>query len=388
MADLDRRFRRLDRAASPDLWPDIESREPRSQPPGRGRQVAVAAVALAVAAGGSIVAVRAFLGGEPNPRTTAEPAASPAAPVEPVVDVTLPIQWPTSIVYGEGSIWVAESANDGTGAGTVYRIQPDTAEVLAEIAVPSIPSWEFGGSGMEAAGGSLWIAGYYDKGSQGALIRIDATTNELADVFPLGGEFAGDVAVDERGIWVTLFSKPSVELARVDPQTMVVDLRTSLGVDWAREVVSVDGHLWIEAMRNRLLRIDPETGAVVQEVRVPGAWSLTTSDGFIWSVSWTEDDGNALVRIDPATGATESIPSGPLDGLIEAGSSGLWGRGRGLAEGSRGVGIVRFDPTTGMIDASLELTERKNPIDLAVAPASVWVAYYEEGVTRVELRPA
>jgi streptogramin lyase len=349
--------------------------------------VAAGVVALALAAGGAVLAVRAFVG-DPRSERPAQPAESPAAPVEPVVDMTLPIRWPTSIAHGEGSIWVAESANDGTGAGTVYRIDPDSAEILAEIAVPSVPGWEVGGSGMEAAGGSLWIAGYYDDGSQGALIRIDATTNELADVLPLGGQFAGDVAVDERGVWVTLFSEPSMELVRVDPQGMVIDLRTSLGVDWAREVVSVDGHVWIEAMRNRLLRIDPATGVVVQETRVPGSWSVTAADGDIWATSWTEEDGNTLVRIDPATGGTESFPSGPLDGLIEVGGGGVWGRGRGLGEGSGGVGIVRLDPATGRIDASLQLTETKNPIDLAVAPGSVWVAYYEKGVTRVELRPA
>jgi DNA-binding beta-propeller fold protein YncE len=387
MTDLDDRFRRLERMTGPDLWPDIEGRVPRSMPdPGPGRKIVVAAVAMLLAAGGAAVAIRAFVGWEAAP--PARPAATPAPPVDPVVDVTLPIKWPVSLVYGEGSIWVAESANDGTGTGTVYRIDPDTAEILAEIQVPSVPGWEFGGGGMEAAGGSLWIAGYYDKGSQGAIVRIDTTTNEVAHVLPLGGEFAGDVGVDERGIWVTLFSESSVELARLDPQTLTLDLRTSLGVDWAREVVSVDGHIWIEAMRSRLLRIDPETAAVVQEVRVPGAWSLTTADGVIWATSWTEGEGNSLARIDPATGAIQVFPSGPLDGLVEAGPSGVWGRGRGLAEGSRGVGIVRFDPTRGMIDASLELTERKNPIDLAVAAGSVWVAYYEEGVTRVELRPA
>jgi hypothetical protein len=80
------------------------------------------------------------------------------------------------------------------------------------------------------------------------------------------------------------------------------------------------------------------------------------------------------------------LPSHSLDFLVDVGEGGLWGRGLDQASGR--IGIVRFDPVTGRIDASVELGERRNPIDLAVAPGSVWVATYKEGVTRIELRPA
>jgi hypothetical protein len=386
MADLDRRFRSLDRTASPDLWPDIESREPRSQPPTRGRQVAVAAVALAVAAGGAALAVRAFLGGEPTPRTTAEPAASPAAPVEPVVDVTLPIKWPASIVYGEGSIWVAASSNDGSGAGTVHRIDPDTAQTVAEIAVPSVPAWEVGGGGMVVSGGSLWIAGYLDEGRQGALLRIDVATNEVADVIPLGGQFAGEVGVDEHGVWVTVFGQPSVELARVDPETLLTDIHTSLDVDWAREILPVGGHLWVRTNQGAISKIEPSTGKIVQDVDLPGGvTSLTAADGAIWATTWKASEGNLLARIDPATGDVTLLPSGEFDYVVEAGPSGLWGRWD--PQGGP-LGVARFDPGTGRVDASVGLHRGSLPNALAVAPGSVWVASYEEGVTRVELRPA
>jgi hypothetical protein len=383
MTDLDRRFRSLEQVRGPDLWADIETRQPGAMPPpGPGRRIAVAAVALAVAAGGAALAIRAFTAVDPRPPV--DPATDPAAPVDPVVDVTLPIRWPASIVYGEGSIWAAASSNDGTGAGTVYRLDPDMGEILAEIPVPSVPAWETGGGGMEVADGSLWIAGYLDEGHHGALLRIDVATNEVADVIPLGGQFGGEVSVDEHGVWVTVFGQPSVELARVDPETLLTDIHTSLDADWAREILTVDGHVWVRTTQDALSKIEPSTGKIVQEIDLPGAaTSLTTADGAIWAATWKASEGNLLARIDPATGRTVLQPSGEFDYLIESGPSGLWGR---WAQEAR-LGVARFDPTTGRIDASVHLDRGSEPIALAVAPRSVWVATYQNGFTRVELRP-
>jgi len=383
MTDLDRRFRSLERLRSPELWADIESREQHPMPsPGPGRRIAVAAVALAVAAGGVLLAVRAFTGGEPQP--SVEPATGPGAPVVPMVDETLPIELPTSVVYGEGSVWVAELTDDGTGAGTIFRVDSETSEVQAEIPVPSVPNWEIGGGGMVVADGSLWIAGYLDEGSQGALIRIDTESNQVADTIPLGGQFAGDVAVDEHGIWVTLFAEPSVELVRLDPQTLVSDIGVSLDTDWAREVLPVDGHLWVRTNQGAVSKIRPSTGKIMQKVDLPGAvTALTTYQGAIWAMTWKSSEGNLLARIDPATGDMDLRPSAEFDYLIAGGPSGLWGRWAQEAH----LGVARFDPVTGRIDASVHLERGAEPIALAVAPDSVWVATFEDGVTRIELRP-
>lgn len=388
MPDLGAKFRGLDRVRGPDLWGDIQAREPRPMADGgTGRRVAVAAVALVLAAGGAVLVARAFLGGDRAAERPVRPAESPAAPVDPVVDKTLPIRWPSSIVYGENSIWVAASANDGTGAGTVYRIDPDTAEILAETPSPVIPGWDWGGAGMEVADDSLWIAGYLEDGSQGGLVRIDTDTNELVEVLPLGGQSAGDVAVDEHGIWVTLFTEPSMELIRLHPESLAENLRTNLGVDWAQDLLSVQGHVWIVRSKNRIIEVDTLTGQTVQEVHIPYGLSTTGTSDAIWTTSWRASEGNLLIRIDPVTGTLDEFPSGHLDAFAEAGAGGLWGRGRGLSQGSRGVGIVRFNLDTLRIDASVELGGR-DPIDLAVAPGSVWVIHYQEGVTRIELRPA
>jgi len=387
MPDLETRFRRLEGVRGPDLWPDIATREPRPMPDGgTGRRVAAGAVALVLAAGGAVLVARAFLGGDRPVDRPVRPADSPAARVDPVVDVTLPIKWPSSIVYGEGSIWVAASANDGTGAGTVYRIDPDSAEVLAEIEVPSVPGWEVGGGGMEVSEGSLWVAGYLDDSDQGALLRVDAATDALADVVPLGGQFAGDVAVDEHGIWVTVFAEPSVELVRLDRETLTVEMRSSLGADWARELLVVEGHVWVRSSQDTLVKLEPSNGGVTSRVEVPGGvTSVTTFQGAIWATTWKASSGYLLARIDPATGTMDLLPSDSIGYLVEGGPSGLWGR---WDPGAGSLGVARVDLATGSVDGSAALERGSQPIAMAVASGSVWVVGYEEGVTRVELRPA
>jgi hypothetical protein len=397
MPELETRFRGLDRVRGPDLWPDIETREPRPMPEGStARRVVAGAVALVLAAGGAVLVARAFLGGDRTVERPVRPAESPPAPVDPVVDVTLPIEWPSSIVYGEGSVWVAAWVEE-TDGNLLYRVHPDTGEIQAEIPVPSIPGWETGGGGMVAANGSVWIAGITEQEDQGALLRIDATTNEVADIVPLGGDFGGDVAVDQRGIWVSLFAEPSVQLLRLDPETLSVEIRTDLGSDWVREILAVDGTVWVRAVgegdelvgdrKRLLLRIDPETGEIIQRVEAPGAVTAVTGGaGAVWATSWKPSYGNSLARLDPKTGDVVLLPSETLDFLVEVGEGGLWGRG--IDETTGRMGIVRYDPEAGQIDASVELGQQQNPIDLAIAPGSIWVATYEEGVTRVELRPA
>ncbi|HYZ10308.1 MAG TPA: hypothetical protein VE962_00250, partial [Actinomycetota bacterium] len=308
---------------------------------------------------------------------------------------TLPIKWPSSIVYGEGSIWVAAWVEE-TDGNLLYRIAPDTGAILAEIPVPSIPGWETGGGGMVAADGSVWIAGLTQREDEAALLRVEAATNELADVIPLGGDFAGDVALDEHGIWVTVFAEPSVELLRLDPSTLAVESRTALGTDWAREILAIDGTIWVRVLdeddevtgdpRRLLFRIDPKTGQIVDRVHVPGAvTNVTAGGGTIW-VTASRSSGNLIARVDPTTGDVSTTPSGELDYFPEFGEGGLWARGLDRSTGR--LLVVRYNQVSGRVDARAVLPERLDPIDLAVAPGSVWVASYEEGVTRVELRPA
>jgi hypothetical protein len=63
MPSLDDHFRSLTGVRPPADWPELNEREPRSHAPpaGIGRRSGVATLAIAIAAGGLVFAVRAFL---------------------------------------------------------------------------------------------------------------------------------------------------------------------------------------------------------------------------------------------------------------------------------------------------------------------------------------
>ena len=98
------RFETLGRTRSPDLWSDIERREPGPPMPQvpRGHRTLTAAVALAVATAAIGLTVRAFLGtGERGPVTT-------PAPIVPKAN---------------GAIWFR--VGDGDAPSFIYEINPD-----------------------------------------------------------------------------------------------------------------------------------------------------------------------------------------------------------------------------------------------------------------------
>ena len=87
-----------------------------------------------------------------------QPIRAPAEAVEPtpsmppstaqVVETFVVGEDVRSVAYGEGSVWVAASNLDGTSAGRIVRIDPETHEVQADIPVEVIPTWVVGGGAM------------------------------------------------------------------------------------------------------------------------------------------------------------------------------------------------------------------------------------------------
>jgi Tol biopolymer transport system component len=133
---LDERFRSLKATRTPDLWPDIEHREPRPPRPeipwGR---FGTAAVAFAVAAAGIAFAARAFLG---------EPPRMQSEPTEPAVGNGL-------ITFSDGGdAYVVEE----NGSGLRNLTRTPQGETLSP--------WEWSPDGTELA-----LYGYVDDPSLG-----------------------------------------------------------------------------------------------------------------------------------------------------------------------------------------------------------------------------
>lgn len=123
MPDLDERFRSLSRISAPDLWSEIDEREPREVPArGAGRRSAVAAVALVVAIAGVGLAAWAFRADEREAGTTAVVANGRIA-----------------FVAFDGSTWQIYSAeSDGTGVMQLTQLE--------DPLMASEPAWSPDGS--------------------------------------------------------------------------------------------------------------------------------------------------------------------------------------------------------------------------------------------------
>jgi hypothetical protein len=407
MTDLDERFRSLKRSPAPDLWSEIIDRPPTVAPPARGARPWVAATAAAlVAVAGFAVAVVAF---RSEKDVVGPPSGSLVSALRGEIAATFAVgEDPRSVVYGAGSVWVAVSNNDGTFGGRILRIDPVTNETITEIPIGTIPTWEVGGGAMVVEGDNLWITGGVEAsggfespggGSDAAVTRIDAATNEVVDLFTLGGEVGADLAFLDGDLWVLLFGDESVdnsmEVVRVDPETGAVLTRISLSSSWAHTLVPADGRLVVYEGGDRAVNVDGHltsidpVGGVITTVDVPSRsfeGGPVLSRGELWFAS---DRGFSL--FDPASN-TVMGEGQALDprryafccGFVEADDRGIWFLGHDGIQARGPVRLTLFDPATDVVTELVTLGD-ENPVAMAVAPDSVWILNYEGTLTKVDL---
>jgi DNA-binding beta-propeller fold protein YncE len=394
MTDLDARLRPLKEMASPDLWEEVERRaEDMPRQPIPWARLAVAALALAVAVAG--IGYAALVFSRPGEETTVRPADAP--PLVAGDRVVRQVGVAGSVAFGEGSIWAAATSNDGTFGGTIFRFDPATADLVSEIEVPSVPSWEVGGGGIVVADGSVWLAGGIETSeagpdnSDGMVLQIDVATEQVVREIGVGGQFAADVAVDASGAWVTVFGDggDAMEVVRIDPATGAVVDRIPLESSYARDVFLAGGAVWVHEREvsnstvydSILTKVDPGLGRVAGSLRLAEHSAFATLDGSIWAV-----DGSDLVRIDPATAEVvgEPVRVGMIGygALLRPGEGGLWF----FSGTEKNPVLQRFDPGQGAVDVTIDLPPDATPIDLMLSPGAAWVLDYEGSLTRIALR--
>ncbi len=238
------------------------------------------------------------------PAATVEPTPAPSPPGAEVVDTFAVAEDVRSVTVGDGSVWVAASNVDGTSAGHIVRIDPETHEVQADIPVEVIPTWEVGGGAMVVDGGSLWVTGAIegagtDGVSDAAVIRIDTSTDEVVETFDLGGQVGADLAFLDGEPWVLLFGDDGMEIVRLGRENGEVAARYRLDANWAHTLVAADGRLVTAFGQDdavnvdgRAVAIDPATGAASSSdvpsrtfTPMPVLWRgqvwLSTDPGFV-----------------------------------------------------------------------------------------------------------
>jgi DNA-binding beta-propeller fold protein YncE len=399
MADLREFLRHADHVPAPDLWSDIEGREPRQPGPSVVPRVAVAALALTVAAAGLALAAVAFLGPQREQRRS---PTAPAVDVDPRITAELDVgRFPQEIAVGEGAVWVTSAEGQ---RWFVARIDPAANEVTDEIEVTEA-------NDVAVGAGTVWVTGR-DRELGPAVFRIDATSRATSATIPLdcGRCHADQIVADDEAVWLSasVDYPRSGQVIQIDASSNSVTTRTTLPGD-PRDLVLGEGGVWVYSLTHftkqsvaggTIYRLDPMTGEMVATLlggRVPPASGvngppvLAAGFGAMWTSAAPGrpivlgSDRNGIVAIDAATNqiSGELTPLSTLFFPFSVEEGGVWFRGG--VEDAEPV-ISRLDPTTRTIEDTFSVDG--TVLDGAIDPEThtMWLTTYQGSVLRVDLR--
>ncbi|WP_156841742.1 Vgb family protein [Novosphingobium aquimarinum] len=173
-----------------------------------------------------------------------------------------------NVVAGAGSIWAPDQT-----AGTVMRIDPENNRVVAKVPVTEAASY------LAFGFGALWAA----SGKGGTLQRIDPATNAVTHTITLG-KTPGFLAAGEGAVWIQ--EQGDGTLARIDPDSVTVTDRIKVGdsLKWG-DIDTGDGKVWLRTTDDQtFVVIDAATSQILARVGRPeGSGALRYTPNGIWT---------------------------------------------------------------------------------------------------------
>lgn len=337
--------------------PELDAGLPRLRPRAalrRRKRLIVPAVAAAVVAAivvGSAVALTwgndAPLRGAPGSVVVVDPDAIR------VVETIEVGSGPAAIVFGHGSVWVA-NADDST----VSRIDPVTKRVVKVIGVASPVD-------LAVSSDAVWVA----SGIEGTVSRIDPKSNHVAASIDLRGpdpaapRTVQGVAVGEGAVWACA----GTDLVRIDPATSKTAESVDVGASSLAAAVG-DGSVWVVTAAERLLRIEPTSLAVTAGAPVGFPLDVeATDDGIVVLARRQDFSGVDLWLVNPDSARlTKTLHiAGSAAGASDDPGPGLWAV---TVEGK----AIRVDP--GSDESQAPVLTGKEPSSVTVGAGAVWVA--------------
>ena len=199
------------------------------------------------------------------------------------ITVTAPAVKPTQLTVGAGAVWVIAS---NTTANQLLRIDPTTNQ-----ATPISTVGEFMGSGIAVADGRVSLSGRDDQ-LVAQLVRVNTTTNRIADPLPTNGD--GALATSEGSLWQAGVATQTIY--RLDPKSGRILAEIPIGVV-PQQLTAADGSLWVGSPSGRVTRIDMATNTITGTFQVNGpAPAAAAGYGSVWITDTTKA---ALLRVQP-----------------------------------------------------------------------------------------
>ena len=211
------------------------------------------------------------------------------------METVIPVgRMPEGIVEADGDIWVAN--HRGRPSGSVWRIDPETSQVLERILVGA-RDFRGGPQWLAAGAGAVWVG----VPNLSAVVRIDPERNVVVATIPVAdGGVCGQLIADDEAVWVGSGFCGDGNLTRIDPSTNEV-VATIKSPQWTTVFGGAIGFgsVWI-ATDAGPFEIDPATNEVVSRLALEGdtvfGGDLAVGAGSLW-IHDAQDQ--PLLRIDP-----------------------------------------------------------------------------------------
>ncbi|MFZ1878606.1 MAG: BTAD domain-containing putative transcriptional regulator, partial [Gaiellaceae bacterium] len=345
---------------------------PRPPPlPQRRRRSAMLVVVgglVLVAAGTAALLIALHTGRSAGISTVAPDSLAEIDPGSNTVVAELPIgSGPVAAAVGSQSVWVANA-----GDQTVARVDPVSRQVVARLGLGRIPSQ------LAVGAGRLWVASAV--GLHGVVQGIDPAGMSVVETRTIRtGAGRGDdlfaaptpnaLAVGARTVWANDLHS---NLARFDPgrpgiHTQV--LPASRSVDG---IAVGEGAVWVASgADDRVVRLDPQTGAVVAEIRIAVAQDARVASPFGIAVGfgsvWVADAlSNTVSELSPQLNAVvATIPVGERPTAIAVGERAVW-----VLDAGSGT-VTRIDPRRHAVAATINVG--RTVTGIAAGLGGIWV---------------
>jgi YVTN family beta-propeller protein len=344
----------------PALAPRTASRRPGPPPTARpGRRLALFGLAGAVLIGGAAFALVQTFGGSSTPLVATPNSLAVIDPGRNLLVKVIPVgHTPRGVAVGSNGVWVTNASD-----GTLSEIDAKSYKVLQTIGIGAQAS-----DVVEAAG-SVLVA----TGIDNSLVHIDARSGGVLEKLTLSRDVtasAHSVAAGEGAVWVTSGDR----LLKIDPHTGAVlgGGRPNCCLDLLDVAVGA-GAVWVVDLGEHVARVSPTsvraTGSANLGV-IPSA--LTVGYGSVWVAAPEYSSGRLVLwRVDPQTvRVAQAIDVGEARSYLETlalavGAGSIW-----LTNYDDGT-LLRIDPATGTVAATIHIGS--HPRGIAVGAGRVWV---------------
>ncbi len=202
--------------------------------------------------------------------------------------------------------------------------------------------------------GAVWAL---DTG--GTVSRLDTKSGRVTATIATGASAPYNLWIGDGSLWSV--DDRSGEVLRIDPARRRVTARIQVG-DGPADLVFRGGRAWVINHRDRgLVAIETSTNSVRRLATVPG----DAPERMAWESGslWVTGRGTDLLRLDPDTGAVQAtieIGAGGIDVVAAAGS--LWVPARNAATDRRGFPTMsvlrRVNPAEGSVTTPARAARR------------------------------